>query len=141
MDTPRDVRLLHLILAAQNVQSYDPHVPLMLMDFAHRYTSQVLQDAIIYNDYANPVQTNAGNQGNSGVPLTNEDIRLAVAARTAYQFKPVPGKKAVLELARERNEKPLPAVVPMWGLRLPPEKYCLTNSDTVGGVNTETNPK
>jgi transcription initiation factor TFIID subunit 9B len=32
---PRDVRILHLILAAQTIQSYEDHVPLQLMDFAH----------------------------------------------------------------------------------------------------------
>lgn len=165
--TPRDVRLLRLIFATQGVTSYEDQVPLQLMDFAYRYTSEVLQDAMVYNDYAHPNQSNAGNIG--GGPLggssnnntsnnttsqstnnnntsnntdgvdnggssnnqmiTNEDIRLAIAARTSYQFKPIPPKKMLMELAAERNEKPLPAVMPMWGLRLPPEKYCLTAKD------------
>lgn len=33
---PRDVRLLHLIFATQGIQNYQDHVPLQLMDFAHR---------------------------------------------------------------------------------------------------------
>lgn len=32
---PRDVRILHLILAAQGVQNYEDHVPLQLIDFAY----------------------------------------------------------------------------------------------------------
>lgn len=139
-NTPRDVRLLRLIFASQGVTSYEDHVPLQLMDFAHRYTSEVLQDAMVYNDYAHPTHTNAGNVGGGPDPsgndddsnnqmINNEDIRLAVAARTNYQFKPVPPKKMLMELAAERNEKPLPAVMPMWGIRLPPEKYCLTARD------------
>lgn len=32
---PRDARILHLILAAQQITSYEDHVPLQLMDFAH----------------------------------------------------------------------------------------------------------
>ena len=170
--TPRDVRLLRLIFATQGVTAYEDQVPLQLMDFAFRYTSEVLQDAMVYNDYAHPTQSNAGNMGGgpiggSALPagsgmaggnnnsntagggasgggggdgsgdgsglnnqmLTNEDIRLAIAARTSYQFKPIPPKKMLMELAAERNEKPLPAVMPMWGLRLPPEKYCLTAKD------------
>lgn len=152
--TPRDVRLLRLIFAAQGVAAYEDHVPLQLMDFAYRYTHGVLQDATVYNDYAHPTYSNAGNSGNSGngnddhpggtnskanaagddddlnsQMLSNEDIRLAIAARTSYQFRPIPPKKMLLELAAERNEKPLPAVMPMWGLRLPPEKYCLTAKD------------
>lgn len=165
--TPRDVRLLRLIFATQGITSYEDHVPLQLMDFAHRYTSEVLQDAMVYNDYAHPTQSNAGNLGggpldsgnghfhasgstgaghagasgasnagdatgdasNNHQMLSNEDVRLAIAARTSYQFKPVPPKKMLMELAAERNEKPLPAVMPMWGIRLPPEKYCLTAKD------------
>lgn len=165
--TPRDVRLLRLIFATQGVTSYEDQVPLQLMDFAYRYTSEVLQDAMVYNDYAHPNQSNAGNigggplggstnnntnnnntsqstnnnntsnntdggdnnGGSNNQMITNEDIRLAIAARTSYQFKPIPPKKMLMEFAAERNEKPLPAVMPMWGLRLPPEKYCLTAKD------------
>lgn len=151
--TPRDVRLLRLIFAAQGVDSYEDHVPLQLMDFAHRYTREVLQDAMIYNDYAHPSQSNAGNIGGgpseedsnnmasnlnntsnsnaSNLPmLNNDDIKLAISARTSYQFNPIPPKKMLMELANERNEKPLPAVMPIWGVRLPPEKYCLTEKDS-----------
>lgn len=114
-DLPRDVRLLHLLLASQSIHSYEDQVPLQLMDFAHRYTKNVLKDAVIYNDYAN-----------NSTDLTVEDIRLAIAARTHYQFKPTAPKELMLQLAHERNKKPLPQVMSMWGIRLPPEKYCLT---------------
>lgn len=139
-DVPRDVRLLHLIFATQGIASYQDHVPLQLMDFAHRYTSGILKDAIIYNDHSqlnntnsqqapSGVLSNAGNAGSSQTNLTTDDIRLAILSRTYYQFKPLPPKELLLELAKERNRKPLPAVIPSWGLRLPPEKYCLTASD------------
>lgn len=115
-DVPRDVRLLHLLLASQSIHHYEDQVPLQLMDFAFRYTHGVLKDAMVYNDYAE--------QGASG--LTVEDIRLAIAARTQYQFKPTAPKELLLQLASERNKKALPQVMGMWGVRLPPEKYCLT---------------
>ncbi|OWB55864.1 hypothetical protein B5S28_g1748 [[Candida] boidinii] len=130
---PRDVRLLHLIFATQGINSYQDHVPLQLMDFANRYTTGVLKDATLYNDHVHSSTTggNMSSAGNSGTHnlLTNEDIRLAIAARTNYQFKPVPPKKLLMKLAAERNEKPLPPVMPTWGIRLPPEKYCLTAKD------------
>lgn len=115
-DTPRDVRLLHLLLASQSIHQYEDQVPLQLMDFAYRYTRGVLKDAIAYSDYAE-----ASNEG-----LTVEDIRLAIAARTQYQFKPTAPKELLLQLAADRNKKALPQVMGMWGVRLPPEKYCLT---------------
>ncbi|KAK6457053.1 transcription initiation factor IID, 31kD subunit-domain-containing protein [Scheffersomyces xylosifermentans] len=124
---PRDVRLLHLIFATQGIQNYQDHVPLQLMDFAHRYTKSVLKDAIIYSDHAKPMNTNLNTTANSTV--NTDDIRLAIAARTNYQFKPTPPKELLLELAEERNSKSLPPVIPKWGLNLPPEKYCLTARD------------
>ncbi|KAI9214581.1 hypothetical protein DS838_000531 [Geotrichum bryndzae] len=126
-DTPRDVRLLHLILASMGVTSYQDRVPLQLMDFAYRFTHGVLQDALLYNDHAHSsTTTTPAGLGPAHVPLTTEDIRLAVAARVNYQFKPAPPKELLLELAQEKNRKPLPAVQEQWGVRLPPEKYCLT---------------
>lgn len=126
-DTPRDVRLLHLILASMGVTSYQDRVPLQLMDFAYRFTHGVLQDALLYNDHAHSATTTTpAGLGPAHVPLTTEDVRLAVASRVNYQFKPAPPKELLLELAQEKNRKPLPAVQEQWGLRLPPEKYCLT---------------
>lgn len=122
---PRDVRLLHLIFATQGVQNYQDHVPLQLMDFAHRYTTSMLKDAVTYSDHAKG--SNGGGSGNTAV--TTDDIRLAIAAKTNYQFKPAPAKELMLELAHERNSKSLPPVIPKWGLNLPPEKYCLTAKD------------
>lgn len=124
---PRDVRLLHLIFATQGIQNYQDHVPLQLMDFAHKYTKSVLKDALIYNDHAKTTSSNVSS--NSGATVNTDDIRLAIAARGNYQFKPVPPKELMLELAQERNSKPLPPVIPKWGLNLPPEKYCLTAKD------------
>ncbi|EMG46454.1 TAF9 Transcription initiation factor TFIID subunit 9 [Candida maltosa Xu316] len=126
---PRDVRLLHLIFATHAVHNYQDHVPLQLMDFAHRYTKSVLKDALIYNDHSKPINTNTNLNTNTNVTVNTDDIRLAIAARSNYQFKPVPPKELLLELAQERNSKPLPPVIPRWGLNLPPEKYCLTAKD------------
>lgn len=137
-NVPRDVRLLHLLLASQSIHQYEDQVPLQLMDFAHRYTASVLKDAIVYNSYAeisNASGSGATTSGTSAVgsgpgnnssQLTVEDIRLAIAARTNYQFKPTAPKELLLQLAADRNKKSLPQVMGSWGVRLPPEKYCLT---------------
>lgn len=141
--TPRDVRLLHLILASMGVTSYQERVPLQLMDFAYRFTQGVLHDALLYsdhaaaannahNDKAGPVSGGSGGNANAAAAavstsaLSVEDVRLAIAARVNYQFKPAPPKELLLEMAQERNRRALPQVQPGYGLRLPPEKYCLT---------------
>ena len=89
---PRDVRLLHLIFATHAVHNYQDHVPLQLMDFAHRYTKSVLKDALVYNDHSKPVNTNTNLNTNTNSTVNTDDIRLAIAARSNYQFKPVPPK-------------------------------------------------
>lgn len=86
-----------------------------------------MRDALTYNDHAKPVNATSSVANNTTV--NTDDIRLAIAARTNYQFKPTPPKELLLELAEERNAKALPPVIPKWGLNLPPEKYCLTAKD------------
>ncbi len=90
------------------------------------YTAGILKDAVVYNDHG---RASNGSTLAPGSKLTTDDIRLAIAARTNYQFKPVTPKELLLELAAERNKKTLPPIMPGYGIRLPPEKYCLTAKD------------
>ncbi len=53
-------------------------------------------------------------------------LRLSVASRTHYQFSPSLPKEFYHEVAAERNRVALPMVGRDWGVRLPPEQYCLT---------------
>ncbi|KAK9476788.1 transcription initiation factor IID, 31kD subunit-domain-containing protein [Lipomyces japonicus] len=125
--TPRDARLLHLMMASLGINNYQDRVPLQLMDFAHRYTTGILEDSILYADHARSSNPSASTAANTQISV--EDVRLSVAARVNYQFKPAPPKELLLELAQERNRKPLPPVPQTYGIRLPPEKYCLTAKD------------
>lgn len=127
---PRDVKIVHLILASMGIASYQEHVPLQLLDFAHRYSTQVFQDALVYSDYAH--QTGASQPAGMGPQssaLSIDDIKLAVSARVAYQFKPTTPKDLLMTLAAERNKRALPPVSSSYGLRLPPEKHCLTGRE------------
>lgn len=86
----------------------------------------MLKDAVVYNDHA---RSSNGSTAAAGQKITTDDVRLAIAARTNYQFNPVTPKELLLELASERNKKTLPPIMPGFGIRLPPEKYCLTAKD------------
>lgn len=73
-------------------------------------------------------------------------LRLSIASRLHYQFQPGLPKEFLLEMAAERNRVALPGVsrggdsaggggaaaapegVLMGGMRLPPERFCLTGS-------------
>lgn len=137
---PRDVRLLHLVLASLGITAYQERVPLQLLDFAYRYTSGVLQDALHLNaeSYTQAASTTtatasgggaAGSKGPGAADSASVSlaaVRLSIASRLNYQFTADLPKEFLLELAAERNRVALPAVGREWGVRLPPERYCLT---------------
>lgn len=121
---PRDARMLHIMLQTMGVSSYHERVPLMLMDFAYRYTSSILQDALLFSDTINST-SNTGGQ-NPPANISTDDLRMSIASRVNHQFNPGLPKEFLLEVAQERNKVALPTVQPEFGVRLPPEKYCLT---------------
>ena len=133
---PRDARLVHIILASLGINAYQERVPLQLLDFTYRYTSSVLQDALYLNaeGYAHngPVGSAAkGGGGGVGAAADTGNVslaalRLSIASRLSYQFNSCLPKEFLLEMAAERNRVALPTVGREWGLRLPPERYCLT---------------
>ena len=104
---PTDARLVSLILSSMGIQSYTERVPLQLLDFAYRYTLQTLQDAQIYAEHADRNTLNV------------EDIKLAIQARVNHSFRGPAPKDFLLELAQERNKRPLPAVNEAYGVRMP----------------------
>lgn len=111
---PRDARLIHLLLSSLNVSAYEENVPLQLLTFAHQYVHSALTDAQTFQDHRNAKE------------LEVSDVKLAIASKLNHSFKGAPPKEFLLELAGERNRRALPPVAPGYGLRLPPEKYCLT---------------
>ncbi|KAK4690629.1 transcription initiation factor TFIID subunit 9B, partial [Lecanoromycetidae sp. Uapishka_2] len=130
---PRDARLLHMILTNYGVSSYQERVPLQLMDFAYRYTSSTLQDALHFSaeNYGDkPPGTTGTGKGAAGhndlSGITLSALRLSIASRTHYQFNPALPKEFYMELAAERNRVGLPGISREWGVRLPPEAHVLT---------------
>ncbi|CEG70512.1 Putative Transcription initiation factor TFIID subunit 9B [Rhizopus microsporus] len=111
---PRDARLISLILQSLGVEDYDPKVVHQLLEFAHRYTTDVLQDALVYAEHANKMD------------IELEDIQLAIQGRVNHSFTTPPPKEFLLELAQEKNKAPLPLIPEKYGIRLPAEKHCLT---------------
>lgn len=112
---PRDARLLHLLLTSAQVPAYAPKVPIQLLDFAYRYTHGILLDAQAYADHAH----------SQGSVISVDDVRMAVSSRVNHSFRGPPPKEFLLEVAAERNRRPLPAVREGVEIRLPPERWCL----------------
>lgn len=131
---PRDARLIHLLLANMGVTAYTERVPLQLLDFAYRYTSGVLTDALAYEP---PVPSSLPHsEKKKRDPTADEGISLN-ALRTSVSGRAAAmggsgggagglGKEFLTEVAMERNRVALPRVEREFGLRLPPERYCFT---------------
>ncbi|KAI0975450.1 transcription initiation factor IID, 31kD subunit-domain-containing protein [Xylaria arbuscula] len=150
---PRDARTIELLLTSQGVTSFDNRVPLLLLDFAYRHTSSILNDALHLS--GDPYTSHAGSKpsGSSGaVPMapaggdatvSTNAVNIAIASRQAYQFRNSGGgggggggsgiggggasKEWLQELARERNKVALPRILAYeWGVRLPNERFVLS---------------
>lgn len=135
-----------MLLASLGVTAYQERVPLQLLDFAYRYTSGVLQDAVhlATEGYAGAMGEQAGSS--RGPPEVNTvslpALRLSIASRLHYQFQTGLPKEFLMDVAAERNRVALPGAtrgydqgqakptanqsVLMGGMRLPPERFCLT---------------
>ncbi|KAF8639777.1 hypothetical protein AX17_001037 [Amanita inopinata Kibby_2008] len=116
---PSTARAIALLLASTpSVQDAQPGVLHQLLEFAHRYTSQVLTDASVYAEHA----------GRAG-KVEIDDVVLAVQARVGWEFGGRVPKEYVLSLANQMNATPLPTVPEVFGVRLPPSSECLTAVD------------
>ncbi|KAF8948959.1 Transcription initiation factor TFIID subunit 9 [Haplosporangium gracile] len=111
---PRDAKVISLILQSLAVEDADQKVIHQLLEFAHRYTTDVFQDALLYSEHA----------GRTDVGL--DDVRLAIQGRVNHSFTSPPPKEFLLELAEEKNRVPLPLIPEKYGIRLPHERHCLT---------------
>ncbi|KAJ1915882.1 hypothetical protein IWQ60_008295 [Tieghemiomyces parasiticus] len=123
---PKEAKITSLILQSQGIEDCDPRVVNQLLDFAHRYTVEVFQDALMYSEHA----------GKNALDI--DDVRLSIQGRVNHSFTTPPPKELslllitndviqfLLELAEERNRTPLPLLTETNGVRLPPEKHCLT---------------
>ncbi|KAI6047331.1 transcription initiation factor IID, 31kD subunit-domain-containing protein [Pisolithus marmoratus] len=116
---PPTARAIALLLASTpTVQDAQPGVLHQLLEFAHRYTVQVLSDAQVYAEHA-------GRSGTSKIEM--DDIVLAVQARVGWEFGGRIPKEHLLSLASQTNATPLPAVPEVFGVRLPPAPETLTS--------------
>ncbi|KAF8351283.1 transcription initiation factor IID, 31kD subunit-domain-containing protein [Amanita rubescens] len=116
---PPTARAIALLLASTpSVQDAQPGVLHQLLEFSHRYTSQVLADASVYAEHA----------GHAG-KIESDDVMLSVQARVGWEFGGRVPKEYILSLANQVNAAPLPVVPEVFGIRLPPSSECLTCVD------------
>ncbi|OQS01669.1 hypothetical protein ACHHYP_00426 [Achlya hypogyna] len=110
---PVDVALMKRILESMGVDKYEPRVVTQLLEFVHRYATEVLVDAQEYSQFANKPEIDA------------DDIRLAAMSRLNHTYAQLPSRELMMELAEKRNAIPLPLIPNEYGVRLPPPELLL----------------
>ncbi|XP_020027907.2 transcription initiation factor TFIID subunit 9-like [Castor canadensis] len=111
---PKDAQMMAQILKDMGITEYEPRVTNQMLEFAFRYVTTVLDDAKIYSSYAKKATVDADN------------VQLAIQCHADQSFTSPPPRDFLLDIARQRNQTPLPLIKPYSGPRLPPDRYCLT---------------
>ncbi|XP_011497098.1 PREDICTED: transcription initiation factor TFIID subunit 9 isoform X2 [Ceratosolen solmsi marchali] len=99
------------------IKDYEPKVINQLLEFTYRYVTCILDDSKIY----------ANHSKKKFIDL--EDVRLAVKMQLEKSFTNPPPREVLLTVAKVKNNIPLPFVKPSYGLRLPPDRYCLNGTN------------
>jgi len=114
---PKEAQVMAGILRDLGMNDYDPGVLTQMLEFSYRYISNVLEDAKLYSNHARKRS------------IDSEDIKLAVQVLTEQSVNSPPTRDVLLDLAQGRNNTQLPLVKPGVGLRLPPDRHCLTSTN------------
>ncbi|XP_030374015.1 transcription initiation factor TFIID subunit 9 [Scaptodrosophila lebanonensis] len=111
---PKDAQVIMSILKEMNIQEYEPRVVNQLLEFTFRYVTCILDDAKVYANHARKKT------------IDLEDVKLATEMALDKSFTGPPSRHVLAKVAEQRNSMPLPPIKPHCGLRLPPDRYCLT---------------
>ncbi|KAH8273074.1 hypothetical protein KR018_012337 [Drosophila ironensis] len=111
---PKDAQVIMSILRELNIHEYEPRVVNQLLEFTFRYVTCILDDAKVYANHARKKT------------IDLDDVRLATEVTLDKSFTGPPPRNVLAKVAELRNAMPLPPIKPHCGLRLPPDRYCLT---------------
>lgn len=112
---PKDGQVVLAIMKEMGITEYEPKTIVQLTEFVYRYATSIMQEARMY--------ANNTTKKSLGV----DDIKLAIQLTAESTFTTPPPREVVLECASVKNYSALPTVKPHCGLRLPPDRYCLSS--------------
>eukprot|EP00088_Acartia_fossae_P012029 TRINITY_DN16157_c0_g1_i10.p1 TRINITY_DN16157_c0_g1~~TRINITY_DN16157_c0_g1_i10.p1 ORF type:complete len:229 (+),score=63.55 TRINITY_DN16157_c0_g1_i10:478-1164(+) len=114
---PKEAQVMAGILRDLGIQDYEPGVLTQMVEFSYRYVTKVLEDAKVYSQHARKRNVDI------------DDVKLAVQVMCDQTVTSPPTRDVLLELAQAKNEVQLPLVRSSAGLRLPPDRHCLTSTN------------
>ena len=112
---PKDAQVMASILRDMGIMEWEPRVINQLLEFSYGYVTTVLEDAKTLSSHAKKKNVDV------------DDVRLAVQMYTDSNVTTPPPRDVLLEVARVKNNSTLPIPKPSSGLRLPPDRFCLTS--------------
>jgi len=111
---PKDALVMASILRDMGIMEWEPRVINQLLEFSYNYVTNVLDDAKMLASHARKKNIDV------------EDVRLAVQMYSDQNMTSPPPRDTLLEVARNKNNSTLPVPKLSCGLRLPPDRFCLT---------------
>ncbi|TBU10271.1 subunit 9 of transcription initiation factor IID [Hamiltosporidium tvaerminnensis] len=110
---PRDAKVVSLILRSLGIEECEPKVIIQLLEFAYKYSTEILLDAVLYAEHANRKN------------VTSVDIKLSLQTKVGRHFVPPPPKQYMNEIAVTVNSRPLLMYEDEILLQVPPAKLAL----------------
>lgn len=112
---PKDAQVIISMLKDMGISDYEPRVINQLLEFTYRYVTCTLDDARVFANHAKKKTVDL------------DDVTLAVQLQLDRRFTNPPPRDILLEVARAKNNSPLPLIKPHCGIRLPPDRYSLNS--------------
>ena len=111
---PKDAQMMAQILKGMGITEYEPRVINQMLEVAFWYVTTILDDAKIYSIMLKKLL----------LMQMMCDWQSSVLLTSLLPL--LPQETFLLDIARQRNQTPLPWIKPYSGPRLPPDRYCLT---------------
>ena len=111
---PKDAQMMAQILKGMGITEYEPRVINQMLEVAFWYVTTILDDAKIYSIMLKKLL----------LMQMMCDWQSSVLLTSLLPL--LPQETFLLDIARQRNQTPLPLIKPYSGPRLPPDRYCLT---------------
>ncbi|EJW83910.1 hypothetical protein WUBG_05181 [Wuchereria bancrofti] len=109
---PHDAQVMEAILKEMGITDYEPRVISQMLEFAYRYTAEILEDARSISEHAGKKQ------------IDESDVQFAID-NAGFWKSERPSRQLLVEFAEQKNAVPLPAIRQNYGLRLPNDRFCL----------------
>lgn len=124
---PKDGQVIMAIMKEMGITDYDPKTIVQLTEFVYRYATSILEEARMYANNSKKKVLDGDANSSKRKFLDVDDVRLALQLTCESTFTTPPPREVIMELAHVKNYTPLPPVKPHCGLRLPPDRYCLSS--------------